>query len=92
VDLSLRTSAGCVARLVTGPTSAVSAEIEAEIAEETAEDLPEEEATHVIADHHPVMKAEKNIAEEEVLEDLDLEVLTNGVMEETADKASALTS
>ena len=92
MDLSLRTSVGCVARLVTGPTSAVSAEIEAEIAEETVEDLLEEEATHVIADHHPATKAEENIAEEEVHEDLDLEVLTNAVMEETADKVSALTS
>ena len=92
MDLSLRTSAGCVARLVTGPTSAVSAEIEAEIAEETVEDLLAEEATHVIVDHHPATKAEENIAEEEVHEDLDLEVLTNAVMEETADKVSALTS
>lgn len=92
VDLSLMTSAGCVARLVTGPTSAVSAETEAVIAEVTEEDPLEEEATHVIADRHQDTEAEEIIAVEEVLEDRDLELLTNAVMVETVDKVIAQTS
>lgn len=81
-----------MARLVTGPTSAVSAETEAEIAEVTVEDPLAEEATHVIADRHRDTKAEENIVVEEVLEDQDLEVLISVVMEETVDKVNAQTS